>query len=128
MLKQTDFWDSVNLTPGGQYKQNSRVAALNDLLNQLSPKRAGARVIATPRAACLLHRAVSGALEVGLRERLVRSSHRIRLHHVLLVDVHHVLGGKQAHSSASLAYACHCFVGGVRQGAPLRPAPSCRRL
>lgn len=43
VLKQTDFWDSVNLEPGGAYAPKPKAAAFSDLLKQLAPKRTGAQ-------------------------------------------------------------------------------------
>lgn len=37
VLRQADFWDSINLQPGGGYKATSKVAALLDLLGQMAP-------------------------------------------------------------------------------------------
>jgi len=42
VLKQADFWDSVNLQEGGKYEPASKIAALSDLLAQLAPPKVGA--------------------------------------------------------------------------------------
>lgn len=42
VLRQQDFWDSVNLGPGGEYGARPKTAAFADLLQQLAPKKAGA--------------------------------------------------------------------------------------
>ena len=43
VLKQTDFWDSVNLAAGGGYVPKPKAAAFADLLGQLAPSKAGAQ-------------------------------------------------------------------------------------
>jgi len=42
VLAQRDFWDSVNLLPGGEYAPQPKLAALGDLVRQLGPSTAGA--------------------------------------------------------------------------------------
>lgn len=37
VLRQQDFWDSINLQPGGGYAPASKLAALLDLLGQMAP-------------------------------------------------------------------------------------------
>lgn len=43
VLKQADFWDSVNLVDGGKYEPKDKIAAVIDLLKQLAPKPSGAQ-------------------------------------------------------------------------------------
>jgi len=42
VLKQNDFWDSINLGEGGKYEPAPKSAGLSDLLGQLAPQKAGA--------------------------------------------------------------------------------------
>jgi len=42
VLSQRDYWDSVNMLPGGEYAPQPKLAAFADLLRQLSPKSVGA--------------------------------------------------------------------------------------
>jgi len=37
IVGQADYWDSINMLPGGNYQQVSKADALNDFLNQLEP-------------------------------------------------------------------------------------------
>jgi hypothetical protein len=39
---QTDYWDSINIREGGEYKQVDKGAALQDFLNQLKPENGNA--------------------------------------------------------------------------------------
>jgi len=41
VVAQRDYWDSVNLLPGGVYAPQPKLAAFNDMLRQLSPRNAG---------------------------------------------------------------------------------------
>ena len=43
ILQQRDYWDSINLQPGGEYVPTSKLAALSDFVNQLSPSSSGAQ-------------------------------------------------------------------------------------
>jgi hypothetical protein len=43
VLKQADFWDSVNLQEGGKYEPASKIAALSDLLAQVRDPGEGSR-------------------------------------------------------------------------------------
>merc|ERR1719440_689676 len=41
VLAQEDFWDSVNMLPGGDYAERPQKEAVVDLLKQLAPGSAG---------------------------------------------------------------------------------------
>lgn len=42
ILRQRDWWDSINLQPGGEYTPTSKLAALADFVGQLKPSNTGA--------------------------------------------------------------------------------------
>ena len=43
VLQQQDYWDSINLQPGGTYAPVSKLAALGDFVGQLQPGGGGAQ-------------------------------------------------------------------------------------
>ena len=60
VLRQQDYWDSINLQPGGEYAKTTKLAALADFMDQLKPRSTGAQQASDKELPYVLLRRANG--------------------------------------------------------------------